>query len=282
MLDHLITGVCGNVVLSAHKGFVAHRAEPVKIGLAEESDPSTYRYDNRSREQFCLFQYTVCGEGAFEDMDSGKQYAVPAGSAMLFQCPSSTCYWLPRGKTWRFIYLLYVGDMATWHTREILNRAGPVFALPKNSGALKTIGSLCQQSLAGVIPDKFTASLTLYRFLMALHREVAADKADIPDCLETVLRFVEEQYDDSKIGIEEMASCAELSRYHFSRLFLRHVGISPYAYLQQLRIRKAVDLLNSTRLPIKQIGFLVGFGDQAYFCSAFKKQMGVSPGSLRK
>ncbi|MNN44985.1 Arabinose operon regulatory protein [compost metagenome] len=49
-----------------------------------------------------------------------------------------------------------------------------------------------------------------------------------------------------------------------------------------LRIRRAIQLLNSTELTILEIAEQVGYESQHYFSTAFKKVMGVSPNQYRK
>lgn len=83
-------------------------------------------------------------------------------------------------------------------------------------------------------------------------------------------------------SISGLASIVGLSPYHFLRLFKRESGVTPYRFLMQARIRKAVELLRDTRLPVTEIGFSVGFGDLSNFINFFRREIGCSPSQFRK
>ena len=105
------------------------------------------------------------------------------------------------------------------------------------------------------------------------------------DCchpLERVRRHIKQHYARSDLGVEELASIAGFSRYHFTRLFKKHVGQAPYAYLLQFRLRRSLERISSSNDPIKQIAAEVGFNDYAYFCNVFKKYAGATPSGIRK
>lgn len=271
-----------DIVLSVQKGFDRFRCEPVQIGLKTENDSQSYHYNNLHREHFLLFQYTISGCGRFTDHQHHMDAELTAGTAFLLHSPSDTRYWLPEGKHWEFIYLLYVGGMAEYLTLKLIEHHGPVLQMSASSEPVQTLISLYCEALAGIDYNKFHLSSRLYRFLMTLHSSANRDKPEIPEALEEVLRFIEQNYSNMQIGIDEMAEVAGLSRYYFTRNFTKHLGSPPYAWLLQVRIRKAVDLLISTSIPIKQIGDMVGIPNPAYFCNVFKKHIGVSPGTFRR
>lgn len=59
-------------------------------------------------------------------------------------------------------------------------------------------------------------------------------------------------------------------------------GLSLHKYIRTYRIYAAVDLLQSTDLPVAEIADRVGFGDVQQFSKAFKQVLGVPPSSYRK
>lgn len=80
-----------------------------------------------------------------------------------------------------------------------------------------------------------------------------------------------------KIGLDDMAARCHLSKYAFLRSFQRALGITPYRYLQSLRIAKAQQLLRQG-ISLAQCASSSGFYDQAHFNKIFKASMGVTPG----
>ncbi|HEU4733514.1 MAG TPA: AraC family transcriptional regulator [Kofleriaceae bacterium] len=83
-------------------------------------------------------------------------------------------------------------------------------------------------------------------------------------------------------SLSGLAAVVGLSPYHFLRLFKREVGVTPYRFLVQARIRKAVELLRDTRLPVTAIALSVGFGDLSNFIHTFRREIGCSPSQFRK
>lgn len=85
-----------------------------------------------------------------------------------------------------------------------------------------------------------------------------------------------------ELRLSELAESAGLSPFHFLRLFKRETGVTPYRFLVQTRIRRAVDLLRDTSRPVTEIAFDVGFTDLSNFINAFRREIGVSPRQYRQ
>ncbi|MBN9384914.1 MAG: helix-turn-helix transcriptional regulator [Chitinophagaceae bacterium] len=79
-------------------------------------------------------------------------------------------------------------------------------------------------------------------------------------------------------GIYDLAAQANLSPFHFTRLFKQTTGFSPYQYLLQLRVEAAKKLIRTGRYPLTEIAYELGYSDQAHFCKAFRRVTGMSPG----
>lgn len=87
---------------------------------------------------------------------------------------------------------------------------------------------------------------------------------------------------EQKVGVAELAQVAQMSLFHFARLFKNTLGISPYQYLLTLKIEKAKQLMKQNRHSFTEIAYLLGFADQAHFTNAFKKVVGLSPSGFSK
>ncbi|MEM7182103.1 MAG: AraC family transcriptional regulator [Spirochaetota bacterium] len=72
------------------------------------------------------------------------------------------------------------------------------------------------------------------------------------------------------------------TRTTLSKKFRESTGYSIISYLGKLRIKIASIMIRETTLPIVEILHRVGFEDSAHFGRAFKKEMGLSPGTFRK
>jgi AraC-like DNA-binding protein len=84
------------------------------------------------------------------------------------------------------------------------------------------------------------------------------------------------------LPLEEIASAAHLSPFHFARLFKKLTGATPHAYLASLRAARARQLLAETDLPITEVGARVGYMSSSHFARAFRQATGISPSAYRK
>lgn len=84
------------------------------------------------------------------------------------------------------------------------------------------------------------------------------------------------------LPLEEIASAAHLSPFHFARLFKKLTGATPHAYLASLRAARARQLLAETDLAVTEVGARVGYMSSSHFARAFRQATGISPRAYRK
>lgn len=78
------------------------------------------------------------------------------------------------------------------------------------------------------------------------------------------------------LSLEELAQVAGVSKNQLLRLFAKEKGISPYRYLQSLRVQRAKELLEQ-QVPPLEAAFASGFSDQSHFTNYFKTFIGLTP-----
>ena len=79
------------------------------------------------------------------------------------------------------------------------------------------------------------------------------------------------------ISLTEIADFVGISRYHFSRLFKKATGYSPYQYTIKCRVERSKELLRRKNLNITDVALEVGFSSPSHFTQSFKKLMGITP-----
>ena len=105
----------------------------------------------------------------------------------------------------------------------------------------------------------------------------ARDRRRISD----VLRHIEENCGE-KLDLAGLARVARMSRYHFLRTFRRTLGLTPYQFVLNLRMRHAATQLRTSPAPIATIAFEAGFGDLSTFNARFRGLFGMSPRAFRR
>ena len=111
-------------------------------------------------------------------------------------------------------------------------------------------------------------------------RPVAATARDRRRAVETALWI--DAHSSDAIDLEQAARRAELSLFHFLRLFRSVLGVTPHQYLVRSRLRHAARLLADADRPVTDIAYDVGFGDLSNFVRTFHRAAGVSPLKFRQ
>jgi len=128
-------------------------------------------------------------------------------------------------------------------------------------------------------PDALRTEEQTIRALMTLlrHHGTAGPRLDGPSPGVTrAIRRLDSAPED-RVTLAELAALSGLSRYQLLRGFAREVGITPHAYLVQLRVRLARRLLVQGHTPA-QAALRAGFADQSHLTRAFVRQCGITPG----
>lgn len=90
------------------------------------------------------------------------------------------------------------------------------------------------------------------------------------------IEYVEQRYAE-KITLGDVAGYVAFSPEHFSRLFVKETGVNFVTYVNNLRMKNAVKLLETTNDKVYEIAERVGFASLSYFSTSFKKKFGQNP-----
>lgn len=104
----------------------------------------------------------------------------------------------------------------------------------------------------------------------------------IPECqteIERACAFMEQHYAE-RIRLKQICRCAKLSKSTLLRAFGKSKGVTPYSYLENIRIGKAKKLLGQGVPPV-EAALQTGFSDQSHFTNYFNRFIGLAPGIYR-
>lgn len=113
--------------------------------------------------------------------------------------------------------------------------------------------------------------LLIYRYMDESYLPIGTNES-----LRKAIAYIRMNY-HSDISMADVATHAGVGTRYLRKLFARFLNLSPLDYLNQLRINKAIEMLKSTDLSIKEVCFVCGFKSPQYFSRVFKQQMEITP-----
>jgi AraC family transcriptional regulator len=137
-------------------------------------------------------------------------------------------------------------------------------------------GRLAAESLANVL------AVHLIRHILAPRRLQRRRDGMLPrGRLSAVVEYIEGHLEAGP-SLEQMASVARRSPYHFARQFKAATGLPPHQYVVMRRVERAKQLLEGTSdFSLAEVAVHCGFSDQSVFSRHFKRLVGVTPGRFR-
>jgi AraC-like DNA-binding protein len=162
-------------------------------------------------------------------------------------------------------------------TRDVPFFPQPVISDQQLAQRLHLLHSVLENSSS--LLERESLLLTTFADLIARHAEQPALSARVRvdhRAVQQVRDYLHAHLADN-VSLEQLAGLTQMSTYYLLRLFQQTIGLSPHAYLMQLRITRARTLLLAG-VPIAQVALDMGFADQSHFTRYFKRFLGVTPG----
>lgn len=132
--------------------------------------------------------------------------------------------------------------------------------------------------------DGFGKEENLLLLISTLMQKYGQSFADcIPECrqeIDQVCNYIEQHFSQN-ISLEQLCHDAGLSKSTLLRAFTRSKGITPYRYLETIRINEAKRLLAKGVSPA-ETAMQTGFSDQSHFTNCFSRFIGLSPGRYQE
>jgi len=100
------------------------------------------------------------------------------------------------------------------------------------------------------------------------------------DNIARAIEFIRASF-NKDFSLKDVSGVANLSPYHFIRVFKAQTGKTPYEFLLDYKIEKARELLAAGNLTVTEVCYQCGFNNRSHFTAAFKKRVGVTPTGYR-
>ncbi len=155
-----------------------------------------------------------------------------------------------------------------------------------DAASTKTDNQLNEPIFAGFKPDVLRTEEESKEYIINLINkgiEIRENNASghNNDVVDSVMKYIEENYADEDLSLNSMASHVNFSPNHLSMVFSQQTGNTLIKYLTDFRMNKAKELLKCTNKKSSEISIMVGYKDPHYFSYLFKKTQGVTPTQFR-
>lgn len=211
----------------------------------------------------------------------GKEYDTSAGDLILFN-PRDNHYCAPvNGELLDYRAVNIKPEVMSRAVKEITGEAYmPYFTqnLVYKSDITQSVQDLYQAVLSNA--PLLEKEENLFFLLDQILREYASDfeSADVlrPNRqIRSLCQYMEEHFAEN-VTLDDLLSMTDFGKSYLLRSFTRQTGVSPYRYLQTIRLDKAKRFLEEGIAPIDAAG-MAGFSDQSHFTHFFKEFIGLTP-----
>lgn len=226
---------------------------------------------------------TIRGEGEFTF--GGTTLLLKEHSGVLL-LPNEPHEYKPTMNTWETMYITFMGSQANAILSSLgLNQSS--FYQWDQKSELQNYASRVLDSIAS---DRDVSELDvsgdIYRFLILLKKHGQINNlpsiSHAIERLTPVLALMERKYGDPNLGLERMGQEIRISSRHLNTMFKQSFGMTAYAYLIMLRIRKAKErMTGDSSVTVKDTAHYVGFRDVSHFVATFRRIEGVTPEQYR-
>ncbi len=236
---------------------------------------STYTVQHNRLDYYML---ACVDSGGLYFRYNGASFEVHAGEILLLDCRIPHTYGTLENASFRYIY--FSGGSSAEYYQLLTGKQGYMVRPTRSIDIQSAI-----QTIFALVTDKayneHRISVQIYRILAELAVESGAGEQIKNAAVLRAIAYMEHHFSES-LSIEQIADEVNLSEYYFSRLFRRCTSMSPHAYLVNLRITMARQLLTVSQKSVECIAEECGFHSTTNFIRSFREHVGCTPKQFRR
>lgn len=247
--------------------------------------PQSYYFNPKKGRILSEYQiiYISKGKGSFSSEPTKKRDITKGQVILLFPgqwhtyCPSAE-------KGWNEYYIGFTGEIIDSIFRNnFINQHNQILDIGVNEEIVNLYSTAievakqdkkaAQQYLAGI-------ALHIIGLVLSYSQNKNFEEKNTSHIMERAKVIMYENI-HKNVDTKEIAHNLGTSYSWFRKSFKEYTGYAPAQYFQELKIRKAKELLVETNISIKEVSYKLNFSSYEYFLSFFKKRTGMTPMECR-
>jgi AraC-like DNA-binding protein len=244
-------------------------------------------YHYRERRNGCadnILLYCLRGKGWYIIQD--RRFQVKANEYVIIPATRQYLrYGADDNDPWTISWVHFSGqDMDMFNRSFKITPFGGPEAIHYNDKGLEIWETMYKTLEKGFSKENLAyTNLCLYNYIATFlypEKFVNVKKQDTRDLIEDSINYMRSQL-HTIVSVNDMANRLKISVSHFTSLFRKATGMSPFDYYIHLKLQKACLLLYSSDIKVKEVAASLGYEDPYYFSRLFKKYMNLSPDQYR-
>ncbi|MBQ8525366.1 MAG: AraC family transcriptional regulator [Clostridia bacterium] len=225
--------------------------------------------------------FIIEGKGIYSV--NGKNYELCRGQGFMITPDIPNIYIADEAEPWKYIYTSFNGPDAQILVHNAgLNDDIVVFDFPTDE---ETTGWLWNMHSSGKNRSSKGYDCLGY-FLLVMSRLIGANSCQKVDAsaehyMNLALGYIENHFSYG-ISVGDVADFVGIDRTYLYRIFIEHLGISPSEHISNIRLARAVALMEYAHLTVNEIALSSGFYDLSHFTRVFHRRYGMAPGRYRQ
>jgi AraC family transcriptional regulator of arabinose operon len=270
------------ILATALRGPLIQALMPTDAGFYPKAEGHTCAREHGCPETVFIY----CSEGNGWCEIGGRMHEITRNQLLILPASTPHVYGAGKENPWTIYWFHAVGTHLPIYLKMLgATEEKPVISLGGDVHLLSLFEDVLEELEHGFTPSHLLYAAHALTHLMGLilrHKDESGYGAtNVRERVAKSIEFMKAHLREP-LKITTLAGLVSLSRSHYTTLFQRVTGYAPLSYLNHLRMQRAVQLLNTTDLSIKQISDQLGFCDQFYFSRAFVKMHNHSPSEHRR
>lgn len=220
--------------------------------------------------------------GSFTFVQNGRHTTAHAGDTVILDCFKPHEYYTNKGC--ESIWIHFSGQNCIKFYEEIVRSEGNSIKCSDPDHVKRLLFRIFNGIASDDKPSEITLSLDIYKTLFELMNPIhisTKNNASYEDSIQYAKKYIVDHLNE-KLSVSDIANRIHMSPSHFTRVFKRQTGFSPYDFVLVSRLNRAKDYLQKTDMSISQIAYEIGFNSESNFIYFFTKNTGQSPNKFRK